>query len=262
MLVKDKVAIVTGGGRGIGKAIALTLAQEGAAVAVFEINLASAEQTAREIKALGRKTLALKTDVSSSNEVNQSVQNVVDALGRVDILVNNAALVPKTLSANLATWNPFLELTDEEWAQQIAVNLTGVFYCLRAVIKPMIAQRSGRIITIGSIVGINGGLFVTPSYTAAKAGLIGMTKLAARWLGKYGINVNVVNPGPVETEGAVYGKDQLDAFARVIPLKRSNVTTVLGLPQDMANAVLFLASDLSSYITGACINVAGGQVMG
>jgi len=262
MLVKDKVAIVTGGGRGLGKAIALTLAQEGADVAVFDISQTTVAETAKEITKMGRKALAVQTDVSRSADVEKSVQKVLDAWGRIDILVNNAALVPKTLNANLETWNPFLEMTDDEWARQIGVNLSGVFYGMRAASRPMIAQGSGRIITIGSIVGINGGFFVTPSYSAAKAGLIGMTKLAARWLGKYGISVNVVNPGPVETEGAVYGQDQLDVFARVTPLKRKDVGTVLGLPQDMANAVLFLASDLSSYITGACINVSGGQVMG
>jgi NAD(P)-dependent dehydrogenase (short-subunit alcohol dehydrogenase family) len=126
----------------------------------------------------------------------------------------------------------------------------------------MIKQGSGRIISIGSLVALHGGLFVTPAYSAAKSGLYGMTKLAARWLGKYGINVNVVNPGPVVTPGAIYGKDQLDAYARQIPLKRKSVDTVLGLPEDMANAVLFLASDLSSYVTGSNINVVGGQWMG
>ena len=261
MLVKAKTAIVTGGGRGIGKAISLTLAREGAAVAVFDIDLPSAEATAKEIKSLGRKALALRTDISQYASVESSVQKVLDAWDKIDILVNNAALVPNTLNANLETWNPFLELTDADWARQIGVGLSGIFYCIRAVTRPMIAQGSGRIISIGSLVALHGGLFVTPSYSAAKSGLIGMTKLAALWLGKYGITANVVNPGPVVTEGAVYGKDQLESYARQILLKRKGVDTVLGLPDDMANAVLFLASDLSSYVTGASINVVGGQWM-
>ncbi len=261
MLVNDKTAIVTGAGRGIGKAIALTLAREGADVAVFDIDPASAEATVKEIKKLGRKALAVRTDVSKYADVEKSVQKVLDAWGRIDILVNNAALVPNTLNANLETWNPFLEMSDEGWAREIGVSLSGVFHCIRAVTRPMMAQGSGKIISIGSLVALHGGLFVTPSYSAAKSGIIGMTKLAARWLGKYGINVNVVNPGPVVTPGAEYGKDQLDAYARQIPLKSKNVDTVLGLADDMANAVLFLASDLSSYVTGSCINVVGGQWM-
>jgi len=263
MLLKDKTAIVTGGGRGIGKDIALRLAREGADVAVFEIDPSTAEKTAKEIEALGRRALALKTDVSKSAEVNQSVQKVLDAWGKIDILVNNAAIVPKTLNADLSTWNPFLELTDEEWSRQIAVNLTGVFYCMRAVIKPMIAQKSGRVITISSIVGMTGGLFVTPSYTAAKAGVIGMTKLAARWLGKYGINFNTVNPIAVPTEGAVYGPEQLEGFAKAIPFRRGGIDSeFLCRPKDVSDAVVFLASDLSEFITGTSINVCGGHWMG
>lgn len=263
MLVKDKVAIVTGGGRGLGKAIVLTLAREGADVAVFGRTTETIEQTAQEIKSLGRKALAIRTDVSQSAEVNRSVEKVLSAWGKIDILVNNAAITPKLVNLpDPYKFNPFLDLSDEEWAEQIATNLTGVFYCMRAVIKPMMERCSGKIINIGSLAGVHGGYFSTPSYTAAKAGIIGMTKLATRWLGKYGINVNVVNPGPIKTEGTVFGQAQLEALGKTIPFRRDGVETeVLGMPDDIANAVLFLASDLSTYITGVSINVLGGQYM-
>jgi 3-oxoacyl-[acyl-carrier protein] reductase len=159
--------------------------------------------------------------------------------------------------------NPFLDMTDERWAEEISADLNGVFYCMRAVIKPMMEQRSGRIINIGSLAGVNGGYFSTPSYTAAKAGIMGLTMLAARWLGKYGINVNVVNPGPIPTEGAIFGEAQLEALGKTIPFRRGGMETeMLGTPEDIANAVLYFASDLSSYVTGTRINVLGGQHMG
>ena len=264
MLVKDKVAIVTGGGRGFGKAISLTLAREGAKVAVWGRTPATIDQTVKEIKAMGRDALAMRVDVSQSAEVEQGVQKVLQTWGQIDILVNNAAILTGSTSApDLSKLNPFLDLTDEEWDRQIATNLSGVFYCMRAVIKPMIAHRSGRIINIGSLAGLNGGYFSSPSYTASKAGVIGMTKLAARWLGKYGINVNAINPGPIPTEGAVFGKAQLEALTQLIPFRRhGNENEATGKPQDIANAVLFLASDLSEFITGANINVLGGQWMG
>ena len=264
MLVRDKVAIVTGGGRGLGKAITLTLAREGADVAVFGRTPETIEQTAQEIKSLGRKALAIRTDVSQSAEVNRSVEKVLSTWGKIDILVNNAAITPKLLNLpDPYKFNPFLDLTDEEWAEQIAINLTGVFYCMRAVIIPMMEQRSGKIINIGSLGGVHGGYFSSPSYTAAKAGIIGMTKLATRWLGKYGITINVVNPGPILTEGAAFSPAQLETLGKTIPFRRGGVETeVLGKPEDIANAVLYFASDLAPYVTGTRINVFGGQAMG
>jgi 3-oxoacyl-[acyl-carrier protein] reductase len=263
MLVQDKAAIVTGGGRGLGKAIALTLAREGADVAVWGRTPATIEQTAQEIRTLGRQAMAIRTDVSDSAQVNQAVQQVLDAWGKIDILVNNAAVLPQTLSADPATANPFLDMTDARWAEEIGVDLSGVFYCMRAVTKSMIEQRAGKIVNIGSLAGLSGGYFATPSYSAAKAGIMGMSMLAARWLGKYGINVNVVNPGPIQTEGAAFGQAQLEALGRTIPFRRGGAETeILGQPQDIASAVLFLASDLSPYLSGTRINVLGGQWMG
>jgi len=263
MLVKDKVAIVTGGGRGLGKAIALTLAREGAKVAIFGRTPETIENTAKEIRAMGREALAIRTDVSRSAEVNQSVPKVLETWGRVDILVNNAADVSGTTAQRDPTQSPFLDWTDEAWAKQIGTTLSGVFYCMRAVIEPMMEQRSGKIINIGSLSGVDGGYFTTPSYTAAKSGVVGMSLLAARWLGKYGITVNVVNPGTVQTEGAVFDPSQLETISRMVPFRRGGVATdFMCLPQDIANAVLFLASDLADYITGLKLNVVGGRYMG
>ena len=264
MLVKDKVAIVTGGSRGLGKAITTTLVREGAKVSIWGRTLETLEQAVKDLRAEGGEVLAIRTDVSDSAQVNNSVQKVLDTWGEIDILVNNAAALPQVADpADPFKANPFLDMTDERWAEEVATDLTGVFYCMRAVIKPMMEQRSGRIINIGSLAGVAGGYFSTPSYSASKAGLMGMSMLAARWLGKYGINVNVVNPGPILTEDAVHSPAQLETLCKTIPFRRGGVETeILGKPEDIANAVLYFASDLSSFVTGTRINVLGGQVMG
>lgn len=264
MLVKDKVAIVTGGSRGIGKVIAMTLVKEGAKVSIWARTPEPLEKAAQEMRAEGGEALAIRTDVSVSEWVNRSTQQVLETWGKIDILVNNAGILPQTTSvADPSKVNPFLDMTDERWAEEIATDLSGVFYCMRAVIKPMIEQRSGRIINIGSLAGVVGGYFSTPSYSASKAGLMGMSMLAARWLGKYGININVVNPGPILTKGAAFGPAQLEALSKTIPFRRGgSETDFLGTTQDIANAVLYFASDLSSFVSGSRINVFGGQAMG
>jgi 3-oxoacyl-[acyl-carrier protein] reductase len=263
MMLKDKKAIVTGGGRGLGKAIAITLAREGADVSVWGRTPQNIEQTASEIKKLGREGIAICTDVSKSAQVNSAVEQLLEKWGRIDILVNNAALLPEAIEVDPSKANPLLDMTDERWEQEISVDLSGVFYCMRAVTKPMIKQHSGRIISIGSLAAINGGYFSTPSYSAAKAGIMGITMLAARWLGKYGITVNVVNPGPIKTEGAQFGQAQLDVLSRTIPFRRNGVETeILGRPEDIAKTVLYLASDLAPFVTGTHVNVIGGQHMG
>jgi len=263
-MLNDRTAIVTGAGRGLGKAIALTLAREGADVAVWGRTLEKVQNTAREIEALGRKALAMKVDVSDSAQVNEGIQQVLEKWQKIDIFVNNAAVLSGlTRAPDPSKLNPFLDMTDEQWAEQIDTDLTGVFYCIRAVSRPMMERRYGKIINIGSLAGVNGGYFTSPAYSASKGGVINMSRMAARWLGKYGINVNVVNPGPVKTEGADFAPAQMEALIRTIPFRRGGVETdALGTPQDIANAVLFLASELSSYITGLCVNVFGGQHMG
>ena len=264
MMLKDKKAIVTGGGRGLGRAIAIRLASEGADVSVWGRTKEPIEQTAREIREIGRDGIAMRTDVSKSDQVNGAVKQLLEKWGRIDILVNNAALLPQmAIAVDPSKVNPFLDMTDERWAQEIAVDLSGVFYCIRAVTKPMMEQRSGRIINIGSLAAMNGGYFSTPSYSAAKAGIMGMTMLASRWLGKFGITVNVVNPGPIKTEGAQFGEAQLKALSSTIPFRRGGEETeILGKPEDIANAVLYFASELAPYVTGTRLNVIGGQHMG
>ncbi len=264
MMLKDKKAIVTGAGRGLGKAIAITLAREGADVSVWGRTQETIEQTAREIREMGREGIAMRTDVSKSAQVNGAIKQLLEKWGRIDILVNNAAVLPQmAIAVDPSKANPFLDMTDERWAQEIDVALSGVFYCMRAVTKPMMEQRSGRIVNIGSLAAINGGYFSTPSYSAAKAGIMGMTMLAARWLGKYGITVNVVNPGPIKTEGAQFGEAQLKVLGGTIPFRRDGVETeILGKPEDIANAVLYFTSELAPYVTGTRLNVIGGQHMG
>lgn len=267
MEVIDKVAIITGGGRGLGKAIALKLAVEGADIVVLGRTPETLERTAREAETLGRKALAVPTDVTDSSQVEAAVQKVLAAFGKIDILVNNAAALPHSVGskAKIEDMNPFFDAdaTDERWVEQIAVGLTGVYYCMRAVLKPMVERRYGKIITIGSLAGQNGGYFSSPAYSASKAGVVGLTMLAARWMGKYGININVVNPGPIKTEGAAFSVEQVEFVSRTIPFRRGGVETeALGIPQDIANAVLFLASERAAYITGTRLNVLGGQLMG
>lgn len=264
MMLQDKKAIVTGGGRGLGKAIALLLAQEGADVAVWGRTKETIDRTAKEIEATGRDGVSMQVDVSKSSQVNKAVDQLLERWGRVDILVNNAAVLPQIVKVeDPAKANPFLDMTDERWAEEIAVDLSGVFYCIRAVTRPMMEQRWGRIINIGSLAGINGGYFSTPSYSAAKAGIMGMTMLAARWLGRYGITVNVVHPGPIITEGAQFSEDVIQVLGKTIPFRRNgDENEILGKPEDIAKAVLYFASDLAPFVTGTKINVIGGQHMG
>jgi NAD(P)-dependent dehydrogenase (short-subunit alcohol dehydrogenase family) len=255
MKLKNKVAIVTGGSRGIGKAIASTLASEGADIALFGIHSITMRETAKEIEERGRKALALETDVSVSAQVNRSIQKAFDTFGKVDILVNNAAIE--------SLQDTILELSDEQWAKEIAVNLSGPFYCMRAVLPHMITQRSGKIVTIGSIAGQMGRSFASAAYCASKAGIVGLTMSVAMSVGKYGINVNVVTPGPIQsTMMDAVSEEKQEVVGRNIVLSRTGVNTKMGLPQDIANAVLFMASSDSDWITGVCLNVAGGILMG
>ena len=255
MDLNGKAAVVTGGSKGIGRAIATALAGAGANVVVCSRTQTEVNSAANEISSKGPgRCVGVVIDVRDMDQVRQVMRKAEIEFGGLDILVNNAGIGN---FAHVSKMAPHL------WNDVIDTNLTGVFYCMRAIIKPMMEQRSGRIINIGSLAAVNGGYFSTPSYTAAKAGIMGLTMLAARWLGKYGINVNVVNPGPIPTEGAIFGTTQLEALGRTIPFRRGGVETeMLGKPEDIASAVLYFASDLSSYVSGTRINVLGGQHMG
>jgi 3-oxoacyl-[acyl-carrier protein] reductase len=250
MKLKDKVAIITGSGSGIGEGIAKKLASEGAAIVVWDINIEAASSVAQEIKEQGGNALALKADVSRIKEVDDSVKKALEVFGAVHILVNNAGITRH---------KPILELTEEDWDIVLAVNLKGVFNCTQAVLRPMMSQRYGKIINISSVAGVGAPNNNMANYTAAKAGVIGLTKVTAREAGPYGINVNSVAPGVIVTP-LIYrfrGKEGGDKL--IEGKKKLSVLGRVGKPEDIANLVLFLASDDSSFMSGQVIRVDGGR---
>jgi len=242
-----KVALVTGASRGIGKAIALKLAEEGAKVAInFAGNLAKAEEVKAEIESFGGEAMLVQGDVSNFETVNEFVKKVIDAWGRIDILVNNAGITRDNL---------LLKMTEADFDAVIATNLKGVFNCTKAVTKLMMKQRSGRIVNMSSVVALNGNISQA-NYAAAKAGIIGFTKSAAKELASRGVTVNAVAPGFIETDMTDALNDKVKtAMIDTIPLGRS------GKPEDIAGAVAFLVSEAAAYITGQVICVDGGMAI-
>ena len=246
MRLKDKVALITGGARGIGQAIAMTFAREGADIVIADVNLEIAQKTALEIEGLGRKALALEMDVTSYEKVEEGLNKILDKMGKVDILVNNAGITKDNL---------LLRMSPADWDAVINVNLRGTFNCIKAVSRPMVKQRSGRIISIASIIGLMGNPGQA-NYAASKAGIIALTKTVAKELASRNINATAVAPGFIQTEmTAKLPEDIKKKMLEAIPLAK------LGTPQDVANVCLFLASDESSYITGQVITIDGGMVM-
>ena len=244
MNLSEKVAIVTGAGRGIGRAIALKLAEEGATVVVSDILAKEAEAVAGEIKAAGGKSLAVMADVSLAADVARLVEETIKACGRVDILVNNAGIARDKL---------LLRMSEEDWDRVIDVDLKSVFLCTKAVLRPMVKQRRGRIISLSSIAGITGNKGQA-NYASAKAGIIGFTRTVAREVGSHGVTANAVAPGFIETDMTGQMKeDWRQEIKRNIPLGR------FGTPRDVAGAVAFLASDEAGYITGQVLGVDGGM---
>ena len=244
MKLKNKVAIVTGAGQGIGRETALALAKEGAKVVVSDIT-GKIHDVVKEIEKLGSQALAIKADVSNRKETEELAKKTVNKFGRIDILVNNAGIFP---------FKSLVDMKEEDWDKVLDVNLKGVFNCTKAVIPMMVKQRYGKIINITSIAGVKVGYIGLSHYCASKAGIVGFTKATALELAQYGINVNAIAPGATETPGvkAIMSKEDMKRFAQTIPMKR------YGQPIDIANLVVFLASDESSYITGECIVVDGG----
>lgn len=246
-MLKDKVALVTGASRGIGKAIALALAENGAAVAVnYSSSEASAVEVAELIRKNGGKAEIFKARVNVEAEVEEMFSSVEKSLGPVDILVNNAGITKDNLLMRMKT---------EEWDSVIDVNLKGAFLCTRRAVKGMMKNRYGKIINISSVVGFagNAGQF---NYSATKAGVIGMTKSAALECASRGIRVNAVAPGFIETDmTASLSDDVKAAYMEKIPLKS------LGKPEDIANAVIYLASPLSDYMTGQTLHLNGGMYL-
>lgn len=247
MLLEGKVALVTGASRGIGRAIALALAKEGARVVVnYCGNENAAKETQKAIEEMGGEAAVIGADVQKSDAADKLVSETVEKFGGIDILVNNAGITRDGLLARMK---------DEDFDAVINTNLKGVFYTTRAATKFMIKAKKGRIINVSSVVGIIGNAGQA-NYSAAKAGVIGFTKTVAKELSGRGITANAVAPGFIETDmTAVLSDKAKEEMKKVIPLKRG------GKPEDVANAVLFLASDMASYITGQVVNVDGGMVM-
>ena len=247
MLLDGKVALVTGASRGIGRAIAVKLASEGAKVAVnYAGNTAKAEEVKAEIEKNGGEAVLVQADISDSKAVDAMIEKVTEAFGSIDILVNNAGITRDGL---------LMRMKEEDFDAVINTNLKGVFYCTKAVSKLMMKKRSGRIVNMASVVGLMGNAGQA-NYAAAKAGVIGFSKSAAKELAARGIRVNVVAPGFIATDMTAAMTDKAkEATLAGIPMKR------MGEPEDVANAVLFLVSDYASYITGQTVNVDGGMVM-
>ena len=247
MQIEGKVAFVTGASRGIGRAIALTLAEAGADVAVnYAGNAAAAEEVAAEIRKMGRRALILQGDVSQTEAAAAMLDAVVAEFGRCDILVNNAGITRDGL---------LMRMKEEDWDAVLNTNLKGVFNCTKAALKYMMKQRSGKIVNIASVVGIMGNAGQA-NYAAAKAGCISFTKSVAKEVASRGITVNAVAPGLIATDMTSVLPDKvIEEMAAGIPLKRA------GQPVDVAKAVLFLVSDDAAYITGQTLNVDGGMVM-
>jgi 3-oxoacyl-[acyl-carrier protein] reductase len=244
--LKGKVSLITGGGRGIGKAIAETLANAGSDIAIIDVVEADLKATSDELAAKGVRAIGVKADVTSFDSITAAVDQVVEKLGRIDVLVNNAGITRDNL---------ILAMSDEEWDPVIAVNLKGTFNMTRVVGRQMLRQRIGSIINIASVSGIIG----TPgqsNYAASKAGIIALTKATAREFAKRNIRANAVAPGFIETKMTAVLPEEVKAkYREQTPLQR------YGQPADVASAVLFFASDMSSFITGQVLNVDGGMVM-
>lgn len=246
-MFEGKVALVTGAGKGIGKEIALELARGGAKCVInYASSAAGAESVAEEIRAMGSEAMTYKCDVSDADAVQKMVTDVMEQYGRIDILVNNAGITKDGL---------MLKMTEADFMAVLDINLKGAFNCMKAVTKPMMKQRYGRIINITSIVGIIGNAGQV-NYAASKAGLIGMTKSAARELASRNITVNAVAPGFIETDMTDVLPDSVkEQLLAQIPMKK------LGQTGDIANAVCFLADEKASYITGQVLQVNGGMAM-
>ena len=246
--IKNKVSIITGGSSGIGRVTALALAEEGSKVVIADVNLEQAKKIVEEISASGQEAVAIEVDVTSKVEVQEMVNQVMEKYKKVDILINCAGIL---------RFSSIEDLSEKDWNDILDVNLTGTFFCSQAVIKAMKKQKSGNIVNISSCAAKVGGVRAAASYSVSKAGVSNLTICLARELAPYKINVNAISPAMIDTpmtNQPGYGKEAQANFVKTIPLG-------LGKPEDIANAILFLVSDRSRYITGEVLDVNGGFVM-
>lgn len=246
MNLEGKVSLITGGAQGIGKELALSFADAGSDIIICDVNQEALDSTTAEITAKGRACLAVKADVTSAKDVDAVITKSLDKYQRIDILINNAGVTRDNLLARMS---------EEDWDLVLSVNLKGVFLFSKAVAKPMMKQRFGRIINIASIIGLMGNAGQA-NYAASKGGVIAFTKTLAKELAKRNINVNAIAPGFIKTAMTDKLKEEhKDAMLKMIPMNR------LGDPKDIANVALFLASEYASYVTGQVLTVDGGMVM-
>lgn len=246
MLLDNKVALITGGGRGIGREIALNFARNGADIVICDLNAEDIDETSRQVESHQRKALAITCDVSCLSEVEQAVKKALDKFKKIDILINNAGITKDNL---------LLRMTESDWDKVIAVNLKGTFNCTKVISRLMLKQKSGKIVNISSIIGIRGNAGQA-NYAASKAGIIGFTKSIARELASRAINVNAIAPGFIETRMTAKLSEELrEQMLKQIPLAKFGTTA------DVAKSALFLASEESNYITGQVIQVDGGMAM-
>ncbi|OGW53715.1 MAG: 3-oxoacyl-[acyl-carrier-protein] reductase [Nitrospirae bacterium RBG_13_43_8] len=244
-MLKDKLSIITGAGRGIGKAIALRFAEEGSNIAICDVDPNFLEEVKKEIEAKGREVLAKKVDVTNFEIMQDFVQKVLDKFGKIDILINNAGITRDGL---------IVRMNDADWDAVLDVNLKGTFNCTKAAIKTMMKQRAGKIVNVASVIGIVGNAGQA-NYAASKGGVIAFTKSVAKELASRNINVNAIAPGFIQTHmTASLSEDIKNEIIKQIPLGR------WGNAEDVANIALFLVSDASAYITGQVIQVDGGMV--
>lgn len=249
MRLEDKVAVVTGGGSGIGRGVCLAYAREGAQVAVVDINLDGARETATQIEAQGGRALAIRCDVSDAEQVQNMVATTLAACGHIDVLFNGAGILYPT---------SLLDTSVEQWDRTLAVNLRGFFLCLQAVGRVMVAQGRGKIINVTSILGTQARA-KRGAYGASKAAIISLTKTAAVELGPLGVHVNAIAPGSIETpfvQSAPASPEVTQRKLAAIPLRRR------GEPADLTGPAVFLASDESDYVSGAIVTVDGGYTAG